>query len=141
MQKAAPDVNLFSLSGTVIHGNHLGRTLGYPTANLDLPPDRGLGEKGGVYAVLVHYKGTVYGGMANIGYRPTIRENGFTVEVHIFGFDGDLYGENLVVEFMERIRSEEKFSSIDELTVRMHQDEKEARRILSGSLQSDPDAV
>lgn len=124
----------FTLTGKVVHGNHLGRTLGYPTANLDLHAEAiPAGEKG-VYAVRIHYDGKVYGGMGNIGFRPTIRENGFTVEVHLFGFNGDLYGKTITADFVERIRDELKFGSLEELTSRMHLDETEARNILSGLL-------
>jgi riboflavin kinase/FMN adenylyltransferase len=134
-------VNTFSLSGTVIHGNHMGRSLGYPTANLDLALDPSLSSKGGVYAVIVRYAGKIFGGMANIGYRPTIRENGFMVEVHLFSFSGELYGEWLDVDFIARIRDEVKFGSVQELTLQMQHDETAAREILSGLLNPDPDAV
>jgi riboflavin kinase/FMN adenylyltransferase len=119
----------------------MGRLLGYPTANLDLENDPGLSEKGGVYAAKVRYAGRTFGGMANIGYRPTIRENGFTVEVHLFGYSGDLYGEWLEVDFLERIRDEVKFASLEELTRQMQLDETTAREILSGLLKPDPDTV
>lgn len=124
----------FSLTGSVIHGNHLGRSLGYPTANLDLTSDKVPQEKSGVYAVLVHYKGSLYGGMANIGTRPTIKENGFTVEVHLFGFTGNLYGQKLTVDFMERIRDELKFGSLPKLMERMNMDELLAKKMLSDLL-------
>ena len=119
----------------------MGRTLGYPTANLDLVYDPGLGEKGGVYAAQVRYSGKVWDGMANIGFRPTIRGNGFTVEVHLFGFSGDLYGERLEVDFLVRIRDELKFGSLQELVQQMKQDETASREILSGFLKPDPDTV
>ena len=125
---------LFTLTGTVVHGNHLGRTLGFPTANLDLPVEAVPPGEKGVYAVRVLHGQNTYDGMGNIGYRPTIHENGFTVEVHLFGFSGDLYGEILTVDFVERIRDELKFGSLAELTARMHQDESMARKILSGLL-------
>jgi riboflavin kinase/FMN adenylyltransferase len=131
----------FSLSGKVIHGNHMGRSLGYPTANLNLVMDPGLSAKRGVYAVKVRYSRKTFGGMANIGYRPTIRENGFTVEVHLFGFSGDLYGKLLEVDFLERIRVVVKFGSLEDLTRQMQHDETAAREILSGLLKTDPDTV
>jgi riboflavin kinase/FMN adenylyltransferase len=127
-------LSLFSLSGTVIHGNHLGRTLGYPTANLDLAGGTVPADKIGVYAVKVMYTGRILGGMANIGYRPTISENGFTVEVHLFDFTGDLYGQMITVDFTERLRDEVKFGSLAELTAQMKRDELKARKILSGLL-------
>ncbi len=127
-------MSLFSLTGKVIHGNHLGRTLGYPTANLDLEPDAVPPGSAGVYAARVYFGQNTFGGMANIGYRPTIRQNGFTVEVHLFDFSGDLYGKLLTVEFTERIRDEVKFDSLEALTAQMQRDELRVRKTLSGLL-------
>lgn len=127
-------MSLFSLTGKVIHGNHLGRTLGYPTANLDLEPDAVPPGSAGVYAARVYFGQKTFGGMANIGYRPTIRQNGFTVEVHLFDFSGDLYGKLLTVEFTERIRDEVKFDSLEALTAQMQRDELRVRKTLSGLL-------
>jgi riboflavin kinase / FMN adenylyltransferase len=132
--QTASELSLFSLSGTVIHGNHLGSTLGYPTANLDLDLWSVPADSIGVYAVTATYAGRILGGMANIGYRPTISENGFTVEVYFFDFTGDLYGQMITVSFIEWLRDEVKFDSLEELTAQMGQDELRARKILSGLL-------
>jgi len=133
-------LNKFSLSGTVIHGNHLGRTLGYPTANLDLDPETPLTYSFGVYVVKALVRGREYGGMANFGIRPTISDNHVTVEVHIFDFDSDIYGERIYVEVVRRLRDEEKFDSLEALVTKMDQDRNEARKILSGIINPDPDA-
>ncbi len=125
-------MTLFSITGTVIHGDHLGQKLGYPTANIDYGEESRWVDRGGVYAVTIQIRGKKYGGMANIGYRPTIKKNGFSVEVYIFDFSGDIYGETVTVEFIARLRDEMKFPSLDELVRQMEQDEAAARERLSG---------
>ena len=104
----------FTLSGEVVSGQQLGRTIGFPTANLvyaqeliDLPF--------GVYSSNVNYDGKTYRGIANFGTRPTVDGKTSTFEVHILDFDKDIYGENLFVEFNKMIRKERKFSSLDDL--------------------------
>jgi riboflavin kinase/FMN adenylyltransferase len=124
----------FSLTAEVIHGDHLGRALGYPTANLGISNRTALLGKTGVYAAAVEVEGVRYGGMANIGFRPTLEKDGFTVEVHIFDFSGDLYGKRITVHFLEWIRNERKFPSLDELVRQMDQDRVRARQILSQGL-------
>ena len=122
----------FKLSGVVVHGFKNGRKLGYPTANIDVTPELILPHKG-VYAVLVTLEtGKVYGGMANIGVRPTVIKEGIqTFEVNIFDFDGDLYGQILKVEFVKFMRSEMKMGSLDELRERLALDEKACRKVLA----------
>lgn len=129
----------FTISGTVIHGNQLGRKLGYPTANLDLPDASQYHHLKGVYAAAVVWQGRIYPGMANIGFRPTLDHPSFTVEVNLFDFSEDIYGEKISIRFLDRIRDELKFSSLDELVNRMSQDETECRRILSLLLKPDAD--
>jgi riboflavin kinase / FMN adenylyltransferase len=130
-------LNKFSLSGIVIHGNHLGRTLGYPTANLDLDPETPLLYPFGVYVVTAMVDGIEYGGMANFGIRPTIKDNHVTIEVHIFDFDRDIYGEKIYVNVISRLRDEEKFDSLEALVSKMDQDSEEAKKILSGVINPD----
>lgn len=106
----------YSISGTVAHGNERGRLLGYPTANLELEDAHVAIPQGGVYAVRVQVKGGEYGGMANIGKNPTFGDvEKPRLETHIFDFSGDIYDEHFVVQFVERIRGEVKFSGIDQL--------------------------
>ncbi len=119
----------FALSGTVVHGQQLGRTLGFPTANL-ASETKQLLPKDGVYAVFVD-DGTVRRqGACSIGLRPTVNGKERTVETFLFDFDGDLYGQKLEFEFVERIREEEKFNSLDELVTAMHRDVALSRQIL-----------
>jgi riboflavin kinase/FMN adenylyltransferase len=121
----------FILSGMVVHGNHLGRTLGFPTANLDPGPNPGTIPARGVYAVTVEFGGETCGGMANIGIRPTIDGTRLTIEVHLFNFSGDLYGTTLAVSFIGRIRDEQRFNSLDDLVEQIRRDKSAALKLLS----------
>ena len=113
----------YSISGTVAHGNERGRLLGYPTANLELEDSRLAIPLGGVYVVRVLLGGKVYGGMANIGKNPTFGDvEKPRLETHIFEFAGDIYGRQLTVQFVKRVRGEVKFSSLDVLKAQLAQD-------------------
>lgn len=116
----------YSVEGTVVDGHHVGQSIGYPTANLRVEPLKLL-PRNGVYAVKVRMDdGLEHTGMLNIGRRPTL-DNGhdLSVEVHIFDFDGDLYGKCLKLKFLKFIRPERKFSSLDELKRQLSADKKE----------------
>lgn len=114
----------FQLSGTVVQGKQLGRTIGFPTANLSLANDLKLIPQNGVYAVKVFYKEQCFEGMMNIGIRPTIKgKNDPTIEVHIFDFDQTIYGDNLRVELYKKTREEQKFNGIDALKDQLKSDE------------------
>ncbi|MFP4453563.1 MAG: bifunctional riboflavin kinase/FAD synthetase [Desulfobacterales bacterium] len=120
----------YQLRGEVCKGRDRGgRKLGFPTANIKIQDE--LCPKTGVYAVTVETIPGFYKGVANIGYSPTFEDHIFTVEVHLLDFSGDLYGEKIRVNFIERIRDEEKFNSIDELTEQIKLDIRAARRILA----------
>jgi len=123
--------SVYWIHGLVVHGNHLGRTLGYPTANLELLKNKPFLLANGVYAVKVEVNQLVYSGMANAGVRPTIAGTTLTIEVNLFDFSGDLYGKTLVVYFFDRIRDEKKFDNLDQLVQQIHQDKKAAMRLLS----------
>jgi riboflavin kinase/FMN adenylyltransferase len=119
----------FTILGTVVEGNHLGRKLGYPTANLQahneqFPPN-------GVYAVTALHRGTKHGAVANIGFRPTIQEHGGErlLEVYLFDFDREIYGEDVEVRFLKFLRPEKKFSSLPDLQAQITKDAETARRI------------
>ena len=107
----------YFIQGSVVAGNKLGRTLGYPTANIQLDEPKKLLPRNGVYAVLVKANNQIHQGMMNIGIRPTIaspkRER--TVEVNLFNFNGDLYNQSIKVAFLEWLRCERKFDSLQEL--------------------------
>ena len=113
----------YSIEGVVVGGYRVGRTIGFPTANLDLRESNKLIPSDGVYAVRVEVKGCLYAGMLNIGYRPTL-DNGSkkSIEVHILRFDEDFYDEKIRLFFVSRIRSEMKFSGLDELIAQLKRD-------------------
>jgi len=123
--------SIYCVHARVVDGNHLGRTLGFPTANLEFPENKPFLLANGVYAVTVETAHLVYQGMVNAGFRPTIGGKTHSVEVNLFGFSGDLYGKTLAVSFFERIRDEMKFDSLDHLVNQLHQDQKDALKLLS----------
>lgn len=114
--------------GEVIHGDKRGAGLGFPTANLRLDASNRL--RHGVYAVEVRVGATTYGGVANYGRRPTFDNGAPLLEVFLFDFSGDLYGQTIEVAFLSFIRGEEKFASLDELKKQIKEDEAAARTIL-----------
>ena len=120
----------YSISGKVTHGDKLGGKLGTPTANIDVtglitPPN-------GVYAVQARVGNTLHPAVANLGYRPTVKEASpaLRFEVHLLDFSGDLYEQELEISFAEFIRGEERFESLDQLKAQMNRDKETARRIL-----------
>lgn len=120
----------FAIAGRVIHGQKLGRTLGYPTANL--PIGNRLPPVHGIYAVRVSGAGLHdWPSVASLGTRPTVNGRELLLEAHLFDFAGDLYGQRLRVDFVAKIRDEARFANLDDLTARMNLDAIEARRILS----------
>ena len=122
----------FTVQGEVVGGEKLGRTLGFPTANMRLSPEAALKE--GIYAVRFRRAdGSLHDGVASYGRRPTIDENGAPLlETFLFDFSGDLYGEVCDVSFFGYLRSEEKFDGLDALVAQMKRDEAEARALLAG---------
>ncbi len=122
----------FELFGTVVKGNQLGRTIGYPTANIVLNSDLKLIPGNGVYAVRVNVRGTWFDGMMNIGTRPTVVSNGGrTIEVNIFDFEETIYDETVTVQFLSKWRDEQKFNGLDELKNQLKIDEETIRTVLS----------
>jgi riboflavin kinase/FMN adenylyltransferase len=123
----------YSVTAEVVRGNEIGRTIGFPTANLELPKEYMLFNQGGVYACLVDYKDLTYKAMANIGHRPTIgdrAEGDMLIEVNLFDFDGDLYGQQIRVRFIDRIRDEVKFDGLQALKAQLEQDREKVKEIL-----------
>ena len=121
----------YSLHGVVVAGNRLGRTIGFPTANMQLYEPLKLVPGNGVYFVKVHTLGKEYFGMCNIGCRPTVGTgNSRTIETHIFDFDEDIYGLDLEVTFISRIREEVRFDSLDELRVQLEMDRDACRTVI-----------
>jgi riboflavin kinase/FMN adenylyltransferase len=121
----------YRIAGRVRRGKQLGRRLGYPTANLAL--HRKVVPLSGIFAVRVHGAGLAgHHAVASLGTRPTVDERGEPLlEAHLFDFDGDLYGRQLEVEFLVRLREERRFESLDALVEQMHRDEAEARAALA----------
>ena len=119
----------YAVSGPVIEGQRLGRTLGVPTANIALEPTNRLAH--GVYAVCALVDGNAHPAVASFGVRPTVDNGPPLLEVHLLDFQGDLYGRVMTVEFVERIREERKFDSLALLVVEMKRDIARARSILA----------
>jgi riboflavin kinase / FMN adenylyltransferase len=124
----------YSMRGRVVAGEQLGRRLGYPTANIRMR--RRKLPMTGIYAVRVRgvealHPHAARDGVASLGFRPTVDGTEPLLEAHVFGFDGVLYGAELEVEFVAKIRDEEKFASLDALVQQMHLDAEQARQILS----------
>ena len=124
----------YQLTGTVIEGDKLGRTIGFPTANLAIMDNDKLIPASGVYAVRVYWekekKNHVMNGMMNIGYRPTVNGRERRIEVHLFNFNEDIYNEQLRVELLFHTRKEMKFSGIDALKLQLEKDKIEISRLL-----------
>ena len=122
----------FLLEGTVVHGQQLGRQLGFPTANLDAVPMFDKLPTPGVYAASAYLdNGQHYRAMVNIGYRPTVdQHHNLSVEAHLDGFSGDLYGQRLSLILLHRIRNEKKMSSLQELQEQLSADLQEVRKLV-----------
>lgn len=109
----------FSLEGRVIRGDQIGRTLGYPTANLYVEEPYKLIPADGIYSAYTHVEGIKYEGMAYIGHRPTVNGMSRNIEVNIFDFDEEIYGQTIRIDFDAFIRPDKKFNSLEELTVQL----------------------
>lgn len=121
----------YSYSATVVHGNKIGRTIGYPTANLKPNYTDILIPGIGIYAVWVSWQNQMFKGMMSIGYRPTVTdEKAITCEVNVLDFNHDLYGQTLTVYFVAYLRGEEKFDGLDALKAKIAEDEIATRRVL-----------
>lgn len=122
----------YRIGGRVVRGRQLGRTLGYPTANLRF--DHGRPALQGIYATWVHGVGDArWPSVSSFGTRPTVDGREPILEAHLFDFDGDLYGQCLQVEFVHALRNEERFDDLDALVAQMHRDAARARALLSRS--------
>jgi len=122
----------YALKGTVVHGNKLGRKLGYPTANLHpLDPDQIIPALG-IYAIRATHNGISYNGMLSIGYNPTVTDKKERrIEANLFHFGQDIYGDTLEIQFIKKLRDEQKFDSLEALKAQLHLD-KEAVSLLIG---------
>jgi riboflavin kinase/FMN adenylyltransferase len=124
--------NPYILTGKVIQGNQLGRTIGFPTANLQLNDTTKIIPGNGVYFVKINYKNSRLNGIMNIGTRPTVSDVAENrIEIHIFDFSEDIYGLDLEVEVLKKVRDEKKFDSIEQLSQQIEQDVLIARNYFS----------
>ncbi|MCC7050317.1 MAG: bifunctional riboflavin kinase/FAD synthetase [Bacteroidia bacterium] len=124
----------YTLSGTVIKGNQLGRKINFPTANIKINDTHKLIPGNGVYVVKVLHKNNQYGGMMNIGYKPTVSGVNLTLEVNIFNFNQEIYSDTITICFVERLREERKFESIDLLKKQLFEDRENAMEILENEV-------
>lgn len=120
----------FQLSGTVIHGDKLGREIGFPTANIQVDSDTKIIPANGVYGCYVLLGEEKFKGMLNIGLRPTVNGNERRIEVNVFDLDRELYGESITLMLKDRIRNEEKFESVEQLKERLKIDKNLAEAML-----------
>lgn len=112
----------YSITGSVIEGKKIGRTINFPTANIKIAEDYKLIPKNGVYVVSVALKDKLFYGMMNIGTNPTISKGNQSIEVHIFNFDESIYDQKIKIIFLERIRDEKKHESLEELKLQLEKD-------------------
>lgn len=120
----------YSLQGTVVEGHQMGRQLGFPTANIHLNNPNKLVPAQGVYAIKAKVAGHWYPAMLNIGNNPTFENRAASIEAHLLDFDQDIYGAEIAVAFVERLRDELKFDSAEALIAQMKADEAQSRKIL-----------
>jgi riboflavin kinase/FMN adenylyltransferase len=126
---------VFNIKGIVKTGNQIGRSIGFPTANIEVIDPNKIIPAVGVYAISVYSEGAFFKGMLNIGHRPTVNENikKITIEAHLFDFDKDIYNKEIVIFLHRRIRDEQKFEKVDQLKEQLEMDEVMVREILGGA--------
>ena len=122
--------NHYLLTGTVVHGDKIGRSMGFPTANIYVEHKFKLIPAEGIYAVTVVVKGREYGGMLYIGKRPTLNKVEQNIEVNIFDFNEDIYGEKIKINFIKQIRSEMKFENLEQLKAQLDRDREASLKVL-----------
>jgi riboflavin kinase/FMN adenylyltransferase len=120
----------YSLTGRVVAGDKIGSALGFPTANIDIDTHYKLIPMDGIYAVSVRHEQNLYGGMLYIGYRPTIQATKRNIEVNIFNFRQDIYGESLTVHFHKLLRGDHKFTGLEAMKAQLQRDREQALQVL-----------
>jgi len=120
----------FFLEGDVIRGRQLGRELGFPTANIRVPDPSGIMIANGIYAGYATIGTRLFPGMIHVGNRPTIQGAGFSIEIHLFGFSGNLYDQTIRISFVEKLRDELTFSSLAELEEQLKKDRDQSLALL-----------
>jgi len=121
----------YLLTGEIVTGQGIGRKINFPTVNLYIKEDYKLIPNKGVYVVQANFNDESVFGIMNIGFRPTVGGKGQTIEIHLLDFNKDLYGSNMQIEVLVRLRDEKKFESIEELSAQIRQDEQSARKWLT----------
>ena len=122
----------YSFKGKVMHGNKLGRTLGYPTANLEPEEQEQIIPALGIYAIQAVHNGDRFNGMMSIGYNPTVTDKRLLrIEANLFDFDRDIYGDTIEVFFIKKLRDEHKFDSLEALVQQLHKDKEETLKVLA----------
>ena len=124
--------NNYIISGKVVKGKQLGRTIGFPTANINVQEYYKLIPKAGVYAIKSIWKNKIIFGMMNIGFNPTVAGKNQTIEVYFFDFNEDIYDQNITISFIDRLRDEQKFDSVELLKKQLQLDEVKAMAIIMG---------
>lgn len=120
----------YSLTGRVVGGDKIGSSLGFPTANIEIDTHYKLIPVDGIYAVTVRHEHRIYGGMLYIGYRPTLQGNARNIEVNIFDFQQQIYGESLTVNFYKLLRGDKTFADLGAMTAQLYRDKEDALRVL-----------
>ena len=118
----------YTIGGPVVHGNHIGHEMGFPTINIDIPQGKLL-PKFGVYFGYAQIAGEQYRAMFNLGVKPTVGSDKPTLEAYLIDFEGDVYGEAARVSFVARLRDEKKFNSLAELSAQIKKDVQRARAL------------
>lgn len=124
----------YFMSGKVVHGKQIGRTINFPTANIEIPEDYKLIPKNGVYIVSSKIEDVYYYGMMNIGTNPTVDGLEQKIEVHFFDFDKEIYNNDIKIEIHSRIRDEKKYNSLNELKAQLKKDESTSRAFIKNNL-------
>ncbi len=125
MEKAAEYMTRpYAVSGEVVHGRGVGKTLGFPTANISIPPNAVI-PKNGVYLTKVRLDGEIYDGITNVGAKPTVDVDEVNIETYMDKFDADIYGKTIAVEFIKRLRDTKKFDNLEELRTQLERDKME----------------
>ena len=121
----------FILTGKVVYGDGLGKKIDFPTANIEIKETYKIIPKNGVYLVKTKINSNTYFGMMNIGIRPTVGGTNKSLEIHFFNFKDNIYGKNVSIEIIKKIRDEEKFSSIDQLRIQLKKDEQFCLKLIN----------
>lgn len=120
----------YRITGMVVSGDKLGKALGFPTANIEVDTKYKLIPADGIYAVTVKHGHSFYGGMLYIGYRPTLQGSRRNIEVNIFDFDENIYGDTLTVHFQKHLRADQTFQGLEEMKAQLHRDKERALKVL-----------